>query len=120
MTAGDTDKSNIDLAVNDYIRALAALDVAAASRIHEGGFSMDLSRASAFGRYASDSSSTFYFGPVMDEKVVGPGSKPTGWLARALVAVTASGQVHVFTIALSGSMGDHLTVSGASVDSSAR
>jgi hypothetical protein len=116
-------RHDIDQTVTRYLWALASGDVARATELHEGGFNLELSKASAFGRFASGSDNTFFIGPIRDEKVVGGddvGARPTGWRATALVAVVEGTQIKTFTVTLSGIVGDTDTVSGASVDSSAR
>jgi hypothetical protein len=122
-TAPTVYRHDIDQTVMRYLWALASGDVARATELHEGGFNLDLSRASAFGRYASNPSNTFFIGPIWDEKVLGgddPEAKPTGWRASAIVAVVEGTQIKTFTVTLSGVVAETDTVTGASVDSSAR
>jgi hypothetical protein len=123
MAASPDYRHDIDQTVTRYLWALASGDIGRATELHEGGFNLELSRASAFGRYASNPDNTFFIGRASDEKVVGgddTGTRPTGWRASAVVAVVEGTRIRTVTVTLSGVIGDTDTVSGGSVDASAR
>jgi hypothetical protein len=116
-------KREIDRVATGYLTALASGDASQAALFRERGFDLTQSRASAFGRFASQTMAGFSVQSVQGQSVASGVKNNSGepaWVATVTVGVIESSQPATFTIRIGGVLGSKATVISATADESAR